>query len=192
MEPDLAAEEEALADREDEEDEEEDIDKRWFAKAAPLVDHLNAASKRVCRHPGFTCAIDEQMKKFKGRSSQTHRMKNKPIKEGFKFFALCDTGTGFVFHSNPDGRGERGGTLGDTVKVLIKSLPRRGELQHVIAMDNLFTARQVMEQSRQLCVAVVGAARARRGWPPKEIKNITDDRFNTLCLLKDPSNYLIC
>ena len=75
------------------------------------------------------------MKLFKGRSSQTHRMKNKPIKEGYKFFALCDNATGFVYDFLPDGRYEKTTTYG-TVINLVGSLPEQGSRAYVIGMDN--------------------------------------------------------
>ena len=40
-------------------------------------------------------------------------------------------------------------------------------------------------------VAIVGTARAKRGWPPKEIKCIVDDHFNTLYWQNDKDNYTI-
>ena len=45
--------------------------------------------------------------------------------------------------------------------------------------------------AQELGVAVVGTARARRGWPAKEIKDIKDDRFNTLYWLNDKKDYQI-
>ena len=92
---------------EEEQDESADIDERWYAKAAPIVDHMNKISQKICRHPGFCCAVDEQMKRFKGRSRDTHRMKNKPIKQGYKFYAICCTQSGYVYNCIPDGRGRR-------------------------------------------------------------------------------------
>lgn len=125
VEPEEAAVEEAVQDRADDEEEfdqdddnnnpNQEADMRWYVKAAPIVDHMNAVSKKVCRHPSFACSVDEMMKLFKGRSKQTHRMKNKPIKEGYKFYAMCDTKNGFIWHCNPDGRGERDGNLSDLV-----------------------------------------------------------------------------
>ena len=38
------------------------------------------------------------MQLFKGRSVQTVRMKGKPIKEGYNFFAICDSATGLVWN----------------------------------------------------------------------------------------------
>jgi len=187
---------EAEATQEEEEESAQDNtgnveDVRWFEKARYIVEHMNRVSQSVCRHPSFSVSVDEQMKRFKGRSKETHRMKNKPIKEGYKFYAVCCAQTGYVFNCIPDGRGQREGTIGDTVKALLESLPQRGNLQYVCGMDNLFTTRQVMTESRSLGVGVVGTARARRGWPPKEIKQVSDERFNTFYLLKDQANYLI-
>ncbi len=52
---------------------------------------------------GTFLAIDEMMIQFMGRSIKTHRMKNKPIKEGFKFFVLA-VSTRFAANFSPDGR----------------------------------------------------------------------------------------
>ena len=103
---------------EDDEDETDDIgiddcnverviDERWCGKAALLLDHLVSVSKKMCLHPSFALAIGEMMKQFKGRSGQTARMKNKPIKEGHKFFAICCSLTGFVLDMIPNGRLEK-------------------------------------------------------------------------------------
>ena len=43
------------------------------------------------------------MIRFKGKSLETHRIKKKPIKEGFKFFVLS-TMNGFILNFTPDGR----------------------------------------------------------------------------------------
>ena len=47
------------------------------------------------------------MKLFKGRSKMTYRMKKKPIKEGYKFYAICDASTGFIYFILPDGLTEK-------------------------------------------------------------------------------------
>eukprot|EP00957_Ditylum_brightwellii_P052903 4011175-Ditylum_brightwellii.AAC.1 len=43
------------------------------------------------------------MIQFSGRSNETHRIKNKHIREGYKFFALTTT-DGFLVNLTPDGR----------------------------------------------------------------------------------------
>ena len=47
------------------------------------------------------------MKLFKGQSKQTYCMKKMQIKEGYKFFALCDACTGFVYYFMPLGLNEK-------------------------------------------------------------------------------------
>eukprot|EP00977_Amphora_coffeiformis_P010453 scaffold2444_cov88-Amphora_coffeaeformis.AAC.1 len=77
------------------------------------------------------------MKLFKGRSGQTTRMKGKPIKEGYKFWALYDAETGYIFDFIPDGRLESR-TIHDTVISLAFMIPVSVADNYVIAMDNYF------------------------------------------------------
>ena len=86
---------------------EQETDEQWYAKAKTVLDQLVKVLKRICTNPLFPCAIDEMMKLFKGRTAQSHRLKNKPIKEGYKFFSICSSLTGFVYDLIPDGRLEK-------------------------------------------------------------------------------------
>jgi hypothetical protein len=171
-------------------DVEREADTRWYKKAAPLIDHVNKISRTLCKHPGFALSIDEMMTKFKGRSGQTSRMKNKPIKEGFKFFSLCDSSTGYVWNFIPDGRLVKW-TIADIVLTLTKSIPRRQELRYVVAMDNYFTYAKILAGMRDLGVGCIGTARFKSGWPPEEYKAVNDTRFNTLYLLNDKDRFRI-
>eukprot|EP00957_Ditylum_brightwellii_P063399 4812187-Ditylum_brightwellii.AAC.1 len=49
-----------------------------------------------------------------------------------------------------------------------------------LAMDNYFTLSKVIGKLRGIGVGIVGTSRARRGGPPKELSNITqqDANFN--------------
>ena len=86
----------------DDDDGSQSQDKRWFANTAPIINLVNETSKKVCKFPAFFCvSIDEQMKKFKGCSGQTFRMKNKPISEGYKFWAICCANSGCCYHFIP-------------------------------------------------------------------------------------------
>ncbi len=51
------------------------------------------------------------MVRFKGRSAQTYRIKNRPVNQGCELFALADSGTGYVHYFTPEGRisGTKGG-----------------------------------------------------------------------------------
>ena len=61
----------------------------------PLLSTFCAASQRYYI-PRTEVAIDEIMVHFHGRSSDTCKMPNKPIKQGYKIFALADQG--YVWH----------------------------------------------------------------------------------------------
>lgn len=126
-------------------------------------------------------------------------MPRKPAKKGYKFFAICDSSTGFVYHFNPAGRNDKAKIL-DYVVDLLDVLPRTHHLQYVVAMDNYFTTGNVIKATRERGVGMVGTARHRSGWPPKEMRKIgvgngeqaeEDNRFNTLHLMNDRNNYLI-
>ena len=68
-----------------------------------MIDHIRDVSKDLVFVLGTTLSLDEMMIRFFGRSSETHRMKNKPIKEGYKFFVLA-TKEGFILNFTPNGR----------------------------------------------------------------------------------------
>ena len=155
-------------------------DYHFDAKARSIVDITNQGNKLICHHPSYATTIDEQMIKFQGRSKETYRMDNKPIPCGYKNFSIVDVETKFLWHMLPYGRKhtKRGTIL--TVKFLVETLPKRGELFYVCGMDNYFTYEKALKHCLDAGVHVVGTARARRGWPAPEIKRIQDARFNTL------------
>eukprot|EP00957_Ditylum_brightwellii_P000678 53432-Ditylum_brightwellii.AAC.1 len=114
------------------------------------------------------------MIRFSGRSSKTHRIKNKPIGEGFKFFALT-TSQGFVANYTSDGR-----TAFKSVSLMTfvkhktrdKTATRARENERqadvdmdkfCMAMDNYFTLPQVIKRLREKVIGVVGTARMRKG-----------------------------
>src|SRR2546421_4425957 len=84
----------------DEEEEEklpvETLEKLWWWKMEPLLSTFRAASQRYYI-PRTEVAIDEIMVRFHGRSSDTCKMPNKPIKQGYKIFALADRGYSSIF-----------------------------------------------------------------------------------------------
>jgi Transposase IS4 len=85
---------------------------------------VNKVSKKLCAHPGWTLSLDEMMKKFKGRSSETLRMPRKPAKKGFKFYAICDFSTGYVYHFFPSGRNDDSKII-HSVLPLLDVIPQR-------------------------------------------------------------------
>ena len=75
----------------------------WFKKLSYLVNHFRDVSEDMVYILGTNLAIDEMLIRFLGKSMETHRLKNKPIAEGYKFFVLA-TSNGFVLNVTPDGR----------------------------------------------------------------------------------------
>ncbi|KAI3655533.1 hypothetical protein MP638_002305 [Amoeboaphelidium occidentale] len=47
--------------------------------------------------PSSKVSIDEMMVRFGGRSKDRYRIRGKPISEGYKIFALCDSGFTYSF-----------------------------------------------------------------------------------------------
>jgi hypothetical protein len=94
--------------------------KRYFHVSPPLASHLSTARWHTKLEPlcsllrtkfqayvvlGQNVSFDEMMVPFAGRSKHTLKMKNKPISEGFKIWALCDHGYlwDFLFYSRTCG-----------------------------------------------------------------------------------------
>jgi Transposase IS4 len=73
-------------------------------KLSPLYEHLNSQFKAYCI-PLQNVSIDEMMKAFTGWSAHTLKMLNKPVKEGYKMWALANHGYTwhFLWHSRSEG-----------------------------------------------------------------------------------------
>ena len=69
-------------------------------KLSPLFELLRERFKAFVIL-GQNISVDEMMIPFTGRSRHTLKMKNKPVGEGFKIWALCDHGFtwDFLFYS---------------------------------------------------------------------------------------------
>jgi hypothetical protein len=63
----------------------------FWNKVEPLASHIRDISKRVYT-PGSHVTIDEAMLAFWGRTMHTTKLKNKPIKEGYKNWLLAEHG----------------------------------------------------------------------------------------------------
>ena len=78
---------------------------QWWHKLEPMS---SIAQQRCqeCYLPSSNVSIDEMMVKCEGRSAHVLTMKNKPIDQGYKLFALADHGYTYnwVYHSRTAGR----------------------------------------------------------------------------------------
>ena len=61
---------------------------QWYLKLAPLFSILRTQFQAYII-PAQNVSFDEMMVPFTGRSKHTIKIKNKPISEGFKLWALC-------------------------------------------------------------------------------------------------------
>ena len=75
----------------------------WFEKLCSVIDHVRSVSQTIKFTLGTILSLDEMMIRFFGRSLETHHMKNKPIRKGYKLFVLA-TKNGYIINFTPDGR----------------------------------------------------------------------------------------
>ncbi|SRR6266487_3941791 len=76
------------------------VAKTWYGKLWPLYEVLRKQFQ-AWAVPGQNVSFDEMMVPYTGRSSHTLKIKNKPIAEGFKVWALASHGwtQDFLFYS---------------------------------------------------------------------------------------------
>lgn len=119
------------------------------------------------------------MQRFKGRSAETWRMKNKPINEGFKFWGLCDSKSGYLINFTPAGR-TKGAVdeypllLGSKILSFLIFLlqPIRDSpppARITLVMDNYFTTSKVNELIRDYGIGLIGTVKHRRGYPSSQL-----------------------
>jgi hypothetical protein len=162
---------------------------QWVDTVSDFMSHVNKVSKTLCKHPSWNVSIDEMMKKFKGRSAQTHKMPRKPAKKGYKFYSLCCSQTGYVYDFYPSGRLENT-KIKDAVERLLDTLPKKEHLQYCVTMDNFFTTVPVIKAHIERGLGIIGTARRRHGWPCSEMRRVDDNRFNSLYCLNEKEGYM--
>ena len=115
---------------------------------------------------GTAVAIDEIIVRFYGRLGDTYKMPNKPIKQGYKIFALADDGYVWYFQlaSRQHGIGEleKVDELTPTSSIVLQMarlLPKFSNSYFVIYMDNYFTSIQLFLMLQK---ENIGAARTTR------------------------------
>jgi len=179
----------------------------WFSKAQQFVDHTRNVSSSMLLRPGTAVCIDEMMVRFKGRSSETYRIKNKPVNQGYKLFAMCDSNTGYVCYFTPDGRiankngtnefsqaNAEGGKLYHMFMLLFDNVLKEHvskDHRFVIFIDNYFSYPNTISAFRKLGVGIAGTARPKSGWPPFQLKVPENFMFNDLFWCTDDCGTLV-
>ena len=145
----------------------------WFQKLEPL----NSLIRDRCQQyylPSSNVTVDEMMIRFGGRSHHTYRMPSKPIKEGYKVFALCDVGYTYnwIFASRSDSFVDLVlqpdlMPTGSAVFQLATALPYSSGLHFNIYMDNYFPSVALLERLRDRGLGGCGTARVNsKAFPP--------------------------
>ena len=97
----------------------DDVNFSRLQKVDPVIDHLKEKFKSVY-YPHCDVSIDEAMIPFKGRSSMKQYLPMKPVKRGFKVWAIADARNGYMYYLNvyTGASGGRETALGE--KVVLK------------------------------------------------------------------------
>ena len=143
---------------------EEDQNDR-LRKVRFLHDHIKERCNSLFR-PGKCISVDERMIKCKGRAPFTQYLPKKPVKWGFKVFALCDAATSmlvnFEVYTGQESSGEKGLTHAVVMR-LVAGLENRG---HVLYTDNFYSSASLALSLQGIQMSLVGTIRAnRRSFP---------------------------
>jgi len=151
----------------------------FFNKLEPLWTHFATVAKQIWK-PGCRLSVDEMMVPCMGRCSETVRIKNKPIGQGFKIWALCERGYVYAFipHSNKfkwrEIEAYKGKLMHASAVVarLAEMLPPSEDENGVyqLYMDNLFTSVALFKHLRDRGIGCAGTTRANTTGFPQCLK----------------------
>ena len=140
------------------------------------MDHFREVSVAMVLILGTLLSFDEMMVRFMGRSIKTHRIKGKPIGEGFKLFVLT-TFRGFVLYFTPDGRTQKSG------KNEFKPEKKQGKIESMV-LYTINVIEQIREKQKERLSKHQQITRSNEGTPydEPEMKNfcIAMDNYFTL------------
>jgi hypothetical protein len=106
------------------------------------------------------------MVRFFGRSSDTCKMPNKPIKQGYKIFALAENG--YVWHFQMSSKQHGIGELqkvdeltptGSMVLQMARLLPKFPNAPYILYLDNYFTSIPLFSMLRKENIGAAGTTR---------------------------------
>ena len=146
----------------------------WNQKLEPLSSTLQERFRQYY-FPSSKVAIDEAMVRFFGRSFHTLKVKNKPIKQGYKVFCLCSHGYTYslVWYSPSEGISglQKISNLSPTsscVLQLAKTLP--SGYRWDLLLDNYFTNVGLFEELRAIGIGAAGTTRVEAQGFPSQLK----------------------
>jgi hypothetical protein len=135
----------------------------WWSRLEPLASSIRASCQRYWI-PGAKLAVDEGMIAYHGHTRHTIKAPHKPIKQGFKFWALGDHGfiVDWLWYSRTAGTEatRRSVALAETQNLVLnlaRRLPR--SLGYNFYLDNLFTNVPLAKELLNLNVGMTGTTR---------------------------------
>jgi Transposase IS4 len=139
--------------------------------------------------PTMQIALDEAIKKFKGRCSFKQYIKNKPVRWGLKAFCLCCSATGYLWNAciYVGKRDEEADCaqkeLSATTRSVLEILSPLSNKNHIVHMDNYYTSIPLFMKLSKMNTQACGTIRANRKWlcPQVSIKKNEERK-----LKKDP------
>ena len=139
-------------------------------KVKPVVSALKQKFQAIY-YPNCQVSIDEAMIPLKGRSSMKQYLPLKPVKSGFKVWAMADSLNGYLvdFNVYTGATGERETALGEKVVLtLADSIKGR---HHQFLFDNYFSTISLLSKLLQQDTYAYGTIRTNRKNFPSEISN---------------------
>ena len=141
-------------------------------KVDPVISALKVKFQ-AAYYPNCQVSIDEAMIPFKGRSSMKQYLPLKPVKRGFKVWAMADSLNGYLvdFNVYTGATGERETALGEKVVLtLAESIKGR---HHQLYFDNYFSTINLFLTLLQQDTYSCGTIRTNRKNFPSEISDET-------------------
>lgn len=137
----------------------------WYKKLLPFASEIRK-NWGCLRTPSSHVAIDECMVKETGRTSHSTMAPGKPIKEGYKIFAIGDEGYlyNYAWYSPVQGLEGRPKTkgLGETSAMVLKLATDTVPKDSILFMDNYFTCLELAVALRDQGIAVCGTMKPNR------------------------------
>lgn len=132
-------------------------------KIRPLLDKMNVNFKKFGIF-SKELAIDEQMVRYYGHHFLKQFIKGKPIRFGFKQWALCSSLTGYCFHMDLyEGKNDEifFDSLGSSVVLSLASHLQHPQ-EHSLYFDNFFTSFNLMCKLNETGIKGTGTVRINR------------------------------
>lgn len=141
-------------------------------KLRPFIDELKKNFQK-CYNPHCCISIDESMIKFKGRSSLKQYMPKKPIKRGYKVWALADS-EGYLYNFDIyTGKTKDYVEHGLGEKVVLRLMEGLEYKQHLLFFDNYFTTYNLMKTLKEKGINACGTVMANR----KNLPKLKEDKY---------------